>query len=547
MALSRAGKLAIMIAIVLVVLGIAVVATVLMLPPLSQNKAREKLVAALGERLNADVELKELRLQVFPTIRAEGRGLTIRHRGRPDVPPLITIPHFSAESSLTSFLHRHISRVDIEGLDIQIPPDRNGNAHDDAQRPAAARSDNSVDDASPQANLAHNVIVDDLYSMGARLVIIPSEEGKEPKVWAIHDLHMKSVAAGHSMPFEATLTNAVPPGEIATKGSFGPWQQDDPGETPLDGVFTFNNANLAVFNGISGMLSAHGEFGGKLERIDVHGQTETPEFRLVKTGGHPVPMATTYHAIVDGTNGNTILDEVNARILNTTIIAKGGVIGKPHVAGRTVSLDVTINDGRLEDIMRMVVNTPKAPMIGGLRISTKFVLPPGDVDVVKRLQLDGSFGLNRARFTNADVQKKIVELSQRGSGKVGDKAADVDPAKVASKFDGHFRLGNSVLNIPNVTFDVPGAKVQLAGAYALLPETIDFKGTLFMDVKVSDTTTGIKHVLLKLVDPLFKREGGGSAIPIKITGTRSEPSFGLDAGRVFSRKSSNPSAGAAAN
>jgi len=541
MALSRAGKVTIVTGIVLIVVGVVLFATVLMLPPLSQEKAREKLVAALSDRFDADVELKELRLQVLPTIRAEGRGLTIRHRGRSDVPPLITIPHFSAESSLTSFLHRHISRVDIEGLDIQVPPDRKTAA----QQPRA-RTD-AVDDETPQSNLVEGVIVDDLYSMGARLTIIPSEEGKDPKVWAIHDLHMKSVAAGHSMPFEATLTNAVPPGEIVTKGSFGPWQADDPGETPLDGVFTFDRADLAVFKGISGILSAHGEFGGKLERIDVRGQTETPEFRLVKTEGHPVPMATTYHAIVDGTNGNTILDEVNARILNTTIIAKGGVIGKPHVQGRTVSLDVAIDQGRLEDIMRMVVKTPKAPMTGALRMKTKFVLPPDDVDVVKKLRLDGSFSLGGARFTNADVQKKIVELSRRGSGKVGDQAADVDPAKVTSKFDGRFKLSESVLSIPTVTFDVPGAKVQLAGAYALLPETVDFKGTLFMDVKVSDTTTGIKHVLLKLVDPLFKRDGGGSAVPIKITGPRSDPSFGLDKGRVFSRKQSSPSGGAAAN
>jgi len=249
-----------------------------------------------------------------------------------------------------------------------------------------------------------------------------------------------------------------------------------------------------------------------------------------------VPMHTTYHAIVDGTNGNTLLEDVDAKILNTRIRARGGIIGKPHVDGRTVSLDVTIAGGRIEDIMRMVVAAPKAPMDGGLQLQTKFVLPPGDVDVVKKLRLDGKFGLSRARFTNPDVQKKIVELSQRGSGKVGDKAEDVDPAKVSSRFDGRFKLGDGRLDIPDVTFDVQGATVQLAGEYGLVSEAIDFKGTLFMDVKVSETTTGIKHMLLKLVDPLFKRDGGGSAIPIKITGTRAEPSFGLDKGRVFSRK-----------
>ena len=40
---------------------------------------------------------------------------------------------------------------------------------------------------------------------------------------------------------------------------------------------------------------------------------------------------------------------------------------------------------------------------------------------------------------------------------------------------------------------------------------------------------------LKVVDPLFKTAGGGSAIPIKIVGTRDQPSFGLDKRRVFKR------------
>ncbi len=541
MPVPRAAKVAIIIGIVLVAVGITVVLAALMLPPLSQDRARERLVAFLSDRLNANVELKELRFQLLPSIRAEGRGLTIRDRGRTNVPPLITIPHFSAETSLASFLHRHIARVDIEGLDIEIPPDRSRPSVDTD----ASAKRQGTDEPSSEAELPHDVVVDNLYSTGARLTIIPSEQANPAKVWLIHDLHMKSVAAGHAMPFEATLTNAVPPGEIATRGSFGPWRHDEPGETPLDGAFKFDNANLGVFNGISGLLSAHGQFGGKLERIDVHGETDTPQFRVVKTGGRAVPMHTTYHAIVDGTNGNTILDDVHAKILNTTIVAKGAVVGKPRVDGRTVSLDVTIDSGRLEDIMRMVVNTSVPPMLGELRLATRFVLPPGDVDVVRKLRLDGRFALSGARFTSADVQKKIVELSQRGRGKVGDNAATAATEKVTSKFEGRFKLADGRLSIPNVTFDVPGAAVQLAGEYALVPETIDFRGTLFMDVKVSDTTTGIKHLLLKIVDPLFKRDGGGSAVPIKITGTRGDPSFGLDAGRVFSRKPAGPSSSAA--
>ena len=90
--------------------------------------------------------------------------------------------------------------------------------------------------------------------------------------------------------------------------------------------------------------------------------------------------------------------------------------------------------------------------------------------------------------------------------------------------------------MPELTFEVPGAKVQLAGGYSLQAEELDFKGQLLLDAKISETVTGIKSVLLKAVDPLFtQKDGSGSAIPIKIAGSRSAPVFGLDVGRVFKK------------
>ena len=86
-----------------------------------------------------------------------------------------------------------------------------------------------------------------------------------------------------------------------------------------------------------------------------------------------------------------------------------------------------------------------------------------------------------------------------------------------------------------MTFDVPGSAVQLAGTYDLLGQALSFKGQLLMDAKISETTTGGARVMLRAVDPLFGREGGGSTIPITIGRTREAPTFGLDTGRVFSR------------
>ena len=49
----------------------------------------------------------------------------------------------------------------------------------------------------------------------AQLILVPKDPRKEPKIWAIHHLDLESVGFNRAMPFEATLTNPIPKGEIA--------------------------------------------------------------------------------------------------------------------------------------------------------------------------------------------------------------------------------------------------------------------------------------------------------------------------------------------
>ena len=495
----------------------------------SSEAARAQVVAVLSDRLDGEVQLDTLRGRVFPRLRVEGSGLSIRHKGRRDVPPLISIKSFSAEGNLLALYRKHIPLVTVDGLEMQIPPDRNRDVDATGTTDRVVTAKGQTDTST--RDLARTLVIDELLSTAARLVIIPAEKEKQPKVWDIHRLRMAAVSVGQPMPFVASLANAVPPGEIETRGTFGPWRSEKPGQTALDGTFIFDRADLGVFRGISGLLSAHGTFGGVLGRIDIHGETETPDFN-VTAGGHPMPLHTTYHAIVDGTNGNTLLERVDGNFLNTSLVAKGGVADTPGKEGRTVTLDIVMDHGRLEDVLRLAVKTPHPPMTGALQLKTTLVLPPGDQDVVKKLRLDGRFSIAGTRFTDLDVQHKINELSRRSRG----QAAKMQSQRVASQFHGAFSLRAGRLTIPEVTFDIPGAVVRLAGTYDLVPETLNFRGMLFMDAKVSDTTTGIKRLLLKIVDPIFRKDGGGSKIPIQISGKRSDPSFGLDKGRLFKRQ-----------
>jgi hypothetical protein len=100
---------------------------------------------------------------------------------------------------------------------------------------------------------------------------------------------------------------------------------------------------------------------------------------------------------------------------------------------------------------------------------------------------------------------------------------------------GKFELRNAVLEFSELTFSVPGAMVQIAGTYTLHDEQLDFSGDLMVDASLADMTSGFKSLLARLAQPFFRRKGGGSQLPIKITGPRSKPEFGLDVGRVFKR------------
>lgn len=527
----------------------------LTLPITLTPSVRTRLIAALNERFDSKVDVASLRLSVLPRVRVAGEGVVLRFKGRTDVPPMIAIKSFSAEASLFGLIGGplHLSRVHLTGLEINIPPgglkmksSKNpsrdeGEINDDADD--GAKIDRNkvavVDIPQPPPRLGPEdekrpqkpspLIVDEVISENAELRIIRRTADKPPRVFVIHHLDMNGVGSNDPWAFEATLRNPTPPGDIITKGTFGPWAAGEPSRTPLRGEYNFAQADLGVFKGISGMLASEGKFAGVLERIDIDGHATIPDF-TVTTGGHPMKLETTFHAIVDGTNGNTWLDPVHATFGKTTVDAKGGVFETQGARGRTVSLDVTMKPGRIEDVLLLAIKAAKPPMTGDLTLTTKFLLPPGDDDVMHKLNLDGSFHIARARFQGGGVQGKINELSSRARGEL-----DETPDNVASDLRGQYVMKNGSIAFRSITFGVPGAQIALGGSYSLRHETLDFTGVARMDAKLSQMTKGWKSVVLKAVDPLFRRKGD-TVIPLTIGGTVDDPKFGLDVKRALTRK-----------
>src|SRR5688572_24785796 len=314
--------------------------------PLSSEHLRRRIVNSLANTFQSKVDLDSVEFRLLPRVHIVGHGLVIRHRRHEQV-PLIAVRQFTVSSSLTSLFRSHVEDVVLDGLEIQLPPkDR-----DTATTTEAAANTNAPDASGGRtARLARQIVIDRLAADDSTLTLLRRDPTRPPRVWSMHRLRMQSVGASNAMPFQTVLTNAVPPGEIDTGGTFGPWNVEEPSLTPIEGSFVFEKADLGVFKGLDGTLSSRGEYKGPLERLDVTGHTTTPDF-TVTLSGHPVLLEADYHAVVDATNGNTSLERVDATFGQTSLIAIGGVYEVPGQKGRRVSLTITMEKGRLDDVL----------------------------------------------------------------------------------------------------------------------------------------------------------------------------------------------------
>jgi hypothetical protein len=315
---------------------------------------------------------------------------------------------------------------------------------------------------------------------------------------------------------------------IQSHGQFGPWNSSDPGQTPVAGQYAFQNADLGVFHGISGMLSSEDKFQGMLRHIEAEGSIDIPDF-MVTRSGHSVHLTSEFHAFVDGTNGDVELERVNTAFLKTRVLAKGKIAGQPAQHGKTASVDLSVLDGRIQDVLRLFVRGPKPPLNGTTSFRAHVVIPPEDRPFLEKVRLTGDFGVEGGQFTKSSVQTNVDNLSERARGaKPGDKPEDDDPDRVISGLAGHVQLRDATATLGGLSFAVPGASAQMHGTYNLESEAVDLHGTLKTDAEVSKMTGGLKSALLKPFDVFFKRKHAGAAVPVHLLGTYAAPEPGLD-------------------
>ena len=472
---------------------------------------QQAITETLEKRFARQVVIQSFHKTLFPP-GCVATGVSFLHRMRKDLPPLITLRKLVITGSYAGLIgpKKRIARVDVVGLHVTVPPSQPGVAS-----PVMPLTD---------AQSKNSIGIDKIAADDAVLEFIAGETGKEPFKLNIQKLVLEHVAEDGPVSFHAALTNAEPPGAITASGQFGPWNADDPGATLLSGSYTFDNGNLAVFHGVSGMLASKGTFNGSVRQAKTDGTVDVQNFR-VDGSSHAAQLSARFQADVDALNGDVSLESVESQVHRTTILSRGDVTTRPGQNGKTVGLDMSVNSGRVEDLLLFFTPQTQASMTGGVKLHAKVELPPGP-GFLKKLQLSGDFGVSGGQFTNPRVQTPLNHLSESSQGT--SKAEEQEDLRtVLSNLKGHVETRDGMATLTGVSFGMPGGFAQMHGTFNLLNKSVDIQGVLQTDGKLSDATSGFKALVLKVLTPLMKKNRV-TIVPFTIKGTSSHPEFGLD-------------------
>lgn len=499
---------------------------------------RKRILETLSARFNAPVDLDRLEISLLKGVQVDGYGLTIPFGAKVEEAPmtsLFTVQHFRFRTSFRALFHQpmHVATVRVEGMELHIPPPSM------RERMERLRAKQTIDETlglPPKVA----IIVDEVQCIDVRLYLEPEQGGKDPLLFRISHLELQGVSRNQPMSYDAQLTNPKPYGLIHAQGHFGPWagqsalpsrQRDtplpDPGKTPIDGQYTFAHADLGTLHGLRGTLSSAGRFSGVLDRLSLEGTADVPDFSL-DISNHPMPLRTSFHAIVDGTNGDTYLQPVHARLGASDFMTWGKVV-KLKGQGHDIQLSIDVPHGRMQDFLRLAVKTEPPVMDGTLGMAATMHIPPGRAPVPLKMDMAGSFHMSGVRFNNPRWQDQLDGLSARAQGHPGnaDTVSHDRDAEVHSALAAHFVMAHGVMTVSGVQYTLPGATVLLNGVYGMDGKLFEFKGHVRTVATASEMLTGWKSLLLKPVDHFFEKNGAGLELPVEISGTQGDLHLGL--------------------
>lgn len=479
---------------------------------LADERLRTELEAWLSDRLASDVRLEQVEVTLLPQVQVRGRGLTLRIRNRPDLPPFVTIGSWSGTARLGRLGIRQFDEVRLSSVAIVIPPRRLADI-----RPATAPGAVRRRRRPPQMR------IDRLVADHVVLRVMPRDAAREPHEWDIRDLHLDPFSFDLASPFAASIDTPLPSARADVTGTVGPWPRGDFDQLPLAGEYVLQG-QLEDVPGLRGALSVQGRALGTLDRLATVGTASSPAAGFVSAEGGTLPLDVAFEALFDATSSDVHLTRLDARAGRALVSASGHIVREKGARTRRVSLKVTSPPtSSAADMLRLLVDGDRPPVQGALAVDAALELAAGDRDVLDRLHVSGTFDLRGARFSNERVQGVLEEISQRGLG-----WPDPPAPEVRAHLSGQMTLSGRDLALARVALGVPGAAVSGAGHYSLASQAIDFHGVTRLDAPLSQTQRGMRRWLLKPFNRLLARGGAGTRVVLDVRGTRAAPVVDVD-------------------
>ena len=162
--------------------------------------------------------------------------------------PLATVQKIRITGRYSDLLFRpyHLARIEVNGLRVRIP---------------APGEPKNWNEGTDENDTSSRVSVGRVITDGAVLEI-EKEKGEVPLKFEIHKLQLDSIAAHEPMDYEVSMGIPEPPGELESKGKFGPWEDGEIGKIPLSGSVKLSGAKLRA-----GSPALRGHRAGRSSRM----------------------------------------------------------------------------------------------------------------------------------------------------------------------------------------------------------------------------------------------------------------------------------------
>ena len=459
---------------------------------------KDKMEASLAESTGAVVHIGQFEKSYFPP-GFTARDVTFGRTDRPDQPVTAALKQMVVKTRWTYLLmsRRRASEIIVYDTHLLIP----------------SRSDGRK---MPKSKTKRELTIGTLTFYRVTIDFAPKDPAAQPIQISMRQLLLTEIAGGQPFHFDAFVENPMPHGEVHEEGMFGPWLSDEPTRTPVEGTYTFQNANLSDLHGVSGLLQAQGKFRGELGKIDIEGTATVPDFRVIHAS-HQAKLDCTYRASANAMNGDVDLHAVHVHLGQTDIESNGRVAGEPGRQGKVTMLHASVAHGRVEDLEYLFIASKTAPLSGTVSLETAIRLHSGSAHFFTRLEMAGHFETTGDTFHNPNTQGMLNRLAESAAGE-SKRAQDTDPRVASSKMRANVVVRNGMATIDHLVLAAPDTTVHMDGTFHLISKDVNMKGTLQTSGKLSDTQTGFKSFAVKMITPFLKKANHTKLVPFAITG-----------------------------